>query len=50
MFDFCGHALLNHTLSADGHDKLIGYAKSTFPLAVYGVQDVFSSKLLYLKF
>ena len=27
----------------------MGYAKSTFALAVYGVQDVFSSKLLYLK-
>ena len=39
----------NHTFSADGHDKLMDFAKDTFPLAVYGMQDVFSGFLLYLK-
>ena len=29
----------NHTHSGDGHDKLMGFMKSTFPLAVYGLQD-----------
>jgi hypothetical protein len=39
----------NHTYSGDGHDKLMGFAKNTFPLAVYGMQDTFSGRILYLK-
>ena len=39
----------NHTHSGDGHDKLMGFMKDTFPLAVYGIQDVFSSYIVYLK-
>ena len=39
----------NHTHSADGHDKLMDFAKDTFPLAVYGLQDVFSGRILFLK-
>lgn len=39
----------NHTFSGDGHDKLMDFAKDTFPLAVYGMQDVFSGYLVYLK-
>ena len=38
----------NHTHSGDGHDKLMGFMKSTFPLAVYGLQDVFSGYILWL--
>ena len=32
----------------DGHDKLAGYQKSTFPLAIYGAIDTFSGFVLYL--
>ena len=39
----------NHTHSGDGHDKLMGFMNSTFPLAVYGLQDAFSGYILYLK-
>ncbi|XP_028404817.1 uncharacterized protein LOC114527386 [Dendronephthya gigantea] len=39
----------NHTHSGDGHDKLMGFMNDTFPLAVYGVQDVFSGYIVYLK-
>jgi len=36
-------------MSLDGHDKLCGYQKSTFPLHVYGGQDCFSGKIMFLK-
>ncbi|XP_073252070.1 uncharacterized protein [Porites lutea] len=39
----------NHTHSGNGHDKLMGFMNSTFPLAVYGLQDAFSGYILYLK-
>ena len=39
----------NYCVSADGHDKLCGYQKSTFPLHIYGAQDTFSGKILFLK-
>ena len=39
----------NHTYSGDGHDKLMDVMNNTFPLAVYGLQDVFSGYILYLK-
>lgn len=39
----------DHTHSGDGHDKLMGFMNSTFPLAVYGLQDAFSGYILYLK-
>ena len=39
----------NRTYSADGHDKLMDFMNNTFPLAVYGLQDVFSGYILYLK-
>ncbi|XP_055958587.1 uncharacterized protein LOC130013713 [Patella vulgata] len=39
----------NHTYSADGHDKLMGFQRNMFPFAIYGVQDVYSCKLLYVK-
>lgn len=35
--------------SLDGHDKLMGYQNSTFPLAVYGCIDSASRKLLWLR-
>ena len=35
--------------SLDGHDKLMGYQNSTFPLAIYGCMDTASRKLLWLK-
>ena len=38
----------NWVLSMDGHDKLIGYQNSTFPLAVYGCMDTASRKLLFI--
>ena len=32
----------------DGHDKLMGYQNSTYPLAVYGCLDSASCKILWL--
>ena len=40
---------VNWFLSIDGHDKLMGYQNSTFPLAVYGMMDQASRKILFLK-
>ena len=39
----------NWVQSLDGHDKLMGYQNSTFPLAIYGCMDTASRKLLWLK-
>ena len=33
----------------DGHDKMMGYQNSTFPLAIYGCLDTASRKLLWLR-
>ena len=38
----------NWVLSMDGHDKLMGYQNTTFPLAVYGCMDTASLKLLLI--
>ena len=35
--------------SLDGHDKMEGYQNWTFPLAIYGCQDTFSRKILFLE-
>ena len=47
--DLCSHVLQgpNHTHSGDGHDKLMGFMNSTFPLAVYGLQDDYSGYTVY---
>jgi len=39
----------NFVHSVDGHDKMMGYQNSTFPLAVYGCLDTCSRKLLWIK-
>ena len=39
----------NFVHSLDGHDKLLGYQNSTFPLAIYGRIDTASRKILWLK-
>ena len=39
----------NFVHSLDGHDKLMGYQNSTYPLAVYGCIDTASRKLLWLR-
>lgn len=39
----------NFVHSVDGHDKLMGYQNSTYPLAVYGCIDTSSRKLLWIK-
>ena len=39
----------NWVHSLDGHDKLMGYQNSTFPIAVYGCIDTCSRKLLWVK-
>ena len=39
----------NWVHSLDGHDKLMGYQNSTFPLAVYGCIDTCSRKILWAK-
>lgn len=39
----------NWTYSLDGHDKMMGYQSSTFPLAIYGCIDTASRKLIWLK-
>ena len=36
-------------VSLDGHDKLMGFQKSTFPLAICGCIDTASQKILLLK-
>ena len=38
----------NWVWSLDGHDKLMGYQNSTFPLAIYGCIDTASRKILWL--
>ena len=38
----------NWVLSMDGHDKLMGYQTSTFPLAVYWCMDTAIQKLLFI--
>ena len=38
----------NFVHSVDGHDKLMGYQNSTYPLAIYGCIDTASRKLLWL--
>ena len=35
-------------VSLDSHDKLCGYQNSSFPPDVYGCQDIFSRKVLFL--
>lgn len=35
--------------SVDGHDKLMGFQNSTFPLAVYGCIDTASRKIMWLR-
>ena len=39
----------NWVVSLDGHDKLMSFQKSTFPLAIYGCLDTNSRKILFLK-
>ena len=39
----------NFVHSVDGHDKLMGFQNSTYPLAVYGCIDTSSRKLLWIK-
>eukprot|EP00111_Clytia_hemisphaerica_P012372 TCONS_00036343-protein len=39
----------NSTMSLDGHDKLCGFQKATFPLCIYGGQDCYSGKIHFLK-
>ena len=36
-------------MSLDGHDKLCGFQKSLFPLAIYGGQDAFSGRINMLR-
>jgi hypothetical protein len=40
---------VNWVYYMDGHDKLMGYKNSTFPLAVYGCIDTASRRLLWLR-
>ena len=39
----------NWVHSLDGHDKLMGYQNSTFPIAVYGCMDRCSRKILWIR-
>ena len=39
----------NWVHSLDGHDKLMDYQNSTFPIAAYGCIDMCSRKLLWVK-
>ena len=39
----------NQLLSVYGHDKLMGYRNSTFPLVVYGYMDTACRKLLFIR-
>ena len=38
----------NWVFSLDGHDKMMGFQNSTFPLAIYGCLDTFSHKIIFL--
>lgn len=40
---------VNWVHAMDGHAKMMGYQKDTFPLAVYGCKDTASRKLLWLR-
>lgn len=40
---------VNWVHSLDGHCKLMGYQRDTFPLAIYGCLDTASRKILFLK-
>ena len=35
-------------MSLDGHDKLCGFQKSTFPLCMYGGLDTFSGRINFV--
>ena len=35
--------------SVDGHDKLMGFQNSTFPIAIYRCLDTFSGKIVFLR-
>eukprot|EP00111_Clytia_hemisphaerica_P020862 TCONS_00061539-protein len=37
------------TYPLDGHDKLMGFQNSTFPVAIYGCLDTFSRKIIFLR-
>eukprot|EP00794_Sanderia_malayensis_P013470 gene13470-14861_t len=37
------------TMSLDGHDKLCGYQKATFPLCIYGGLDTYSNRINFLR-
>ena len=39
----------NFVHSLDGHDNMMGYQNSTFPLAVYGCIDTASRKIMWLR-
>ena len=39
----------NWCFSMDGHDKLMGFQNSSFPLAIYGCIDTCSRKIMFLK-
>ena len=39
----------NSVFSLDGHAKLMGFQKNTFPLAIYGCIDTASRKVIFLK-
>lgn len=39
----------NFVHSLDGHDKLMGYQNSTFPIAIYGCLDTASRKLMWIR-
>ena len=39
----------NWTYSVDGHDKMVGYHSSTFPIAIYACIDTANRKLIWLK-
>ena len=37
------------TMSLDGHDKLCGYQKATFPLCIYGGMGTYSERIQFLR-
>ena len=39
----------NWVFSFDGHDKLMGFQNSTFPIAIYSCLDTASRKLVWIK-
>lgn len=49
VYMYCLFKGSDWTMSLDGHDKLCGYQKATFPLCIYGGLDTYSGRIQFLR-